>query len=229
MKKVILILSSILVISNAGAQMSLEFQGKGSMASTWLFNKNISDLGQEQDYAMAWGSSYGVAANLYFNNIGIGVEGLFGKHNGGYAGTISNIKYNSEVTLKGYQIPVLLKLKSDGGAYVELGVQANGISNATFTGEGEGIPTVSKDVTSNYSKNYMSAVLGFGANVKPSKSLPLGILFGIRLNYGFGDAKGVDALSSKLDDKARYPTYEKTNAASGSIVLGLTYSLEVKK
>jgi hypothetical protein len=53
-------------------------------------------------------------------------------------------------------------------------------------------------------------------------------LFGLRLNYGFADAKGVDALGNNLDNSLLYPTYEKTNAASGAIMLGLTYGIELK-
>jgi len=227
MKRIFLLISGIAFSMGVNAQVTFEVQGKGGMASTWLFNKNISDQGAVQDYAMAWGSSYGVGINLYYKNIGIGIEGLSSKHTGGYAGSLGDFRYNSQVTLSGYQIPVLLKLKSDGGVYIEVGVQANGVSKAIYNNESN--PFVQTyGVTSSYSKNYMSAVLGFGANVKLSKKIPLGLLFGLRLNYGFADAKGVDALGNNLDNSLLYPTYEKTNAASGAIMLGLTYGIELK-
>jgi hypothetical protein len=209
------------------AQVTFEVQGKGAMASTWLFNKNISDQGAEQDYAMAWGSSYGAGINLYYKNIGIGVEGLASKHVGGYTGTIGSLNYTSQVSLKGFQIPILLKFKSDGGIYSELGVQVNGISNATYAFQND-LGESTYNVSGNYAKNYMSAVLGFGANIKLSKKIPLGLLFGLRLNYGFGDAEGVDGLHVNLDNSLAYPNYEKTNAASGAIMLGLTYGFELK-
>lgn len=231
MKRIFLLISGIALSLGVNSQVTFEAQGKGGMASTWLFNKNISDQGAEQDYAMAWGSSYGVAINLYYKNIGIGIEGLASKHTGGYAGDLGVLgKYSAHSTLKGYQIPVLLKLKSEGGVYLELGVQANGVSNATYTIDytDSDIFDGSSDETVNYSKNYMSAVLGFGANVKLSKKIPLGLLFGLRLNYGFGDAEGVDALGNNLDNSFLYSTYEKTNAASGAIMLGLTYGFELK-
>jgi hypothetical protein len=227
MKRIFLLISGIAFSMGVNAQVTFEVHGKGGMASTWLFNKNISDKGAEQDYAMAWGSSYGAGINLYYKNIGIGIEGLASKHTGGYAGTIGSLNYTSQVSLKGYQIPILLKLKSDGGVYVEAGVQANGVSKATYNNESNPfVPTYG--VTSSYAKNYMSAVLGFGANVKLSKKIPLGLLFGVRLNYGFADAEGVDALGNNLDNSILYPTYEKTNAASGAIMLGLTYGFELK-
>jgi len=228
MKRIFLLISGIVFSMGVSAQLTFEVQGKGAMASTWLFNKNISNQGPEQDYAMAWGSSYGAGINLYYKNIGIGVEGLASKHVGGYSGDIVLLgKYSSQVTLKGFQIPVLLKLKSEGGGYLELGVQANGVSNATYSFQND-LGESTDNVSGNYAKNYMSAVLGFGANVKLSKKIPLGLLFGVRLNYGFGDAEGVDALSVNLDNSVAYPTYEKTNAASGAIMLGLTYGFELK-
>jgi hypothetical protein len=230
MKRLFLIISGIAFSLTVNAQFTFEVHGKGGMASTWLFNKNISDKGTEQDYAMAWGSSYGAGINFYYKNIGIAVEGLASKHTGGYTGDLLLGKYSSQVTLKGYQIPVLFKVKSDGGVYLELGVQANGVSNATYS-----IDYTDSDIfdgTSNktnvYSKNFMSAVFGFGANVQLSKKIPLGLLFGVRLNYGFGDAKGVDALGNNLENKAFYPTDENTNAASGAVMLGLTYGFELK-
>ena len=228
MKKLIFIISGVVLAFGARAQFSIEAQGKGAIASTWLFNKNISDLGEEQDYAMAWGSSYGAAINFYYKNVGIGIEGLASKHVGGYSGRLGDFNYNSQVTLSGYQIPVLFKLKSDGGVYLELGVQANGISKANHTAQSD-LGETSDNVSGSYAKNYMSAVFGFGANVKLSKKIPLGLLFGLRLNYGFDDSKGVDALGNDLDNKLIYNTYEKTNAASGAFMLGLTYSFELKK
>ena len=120
MKRIFFLISGIAFSMGVNAQVTFEVQGKGGMASTWLFNKNISDQGAEQDYAMAWGSSYGAGINLYYKNIGIGIEGLASKHTGGYAGDLGLFgKYSSQVSLKGFQIPVLLKLKSDGGGYLE--------------------------------------------------------------------------------------------------------------
>lgn len=228
MKRIFLLISGIVFSMGVSAQLTFEVQGKGAMASTWLFNKNISNQGAEQDYAMAWGTCFGAGINLYYKNIGIGVEGLTSKHVGGYTGDLGLLgNYSSQVTLKGFQIPVLLKLKSEGGGYLELGVQANGVSSATYSIQSDLIE-YTDNVSGNYAKNYMSAVLGFGANFQLSKKIPLGILFGVRLNYGFDDAEGVDGRNINLDNSIAYPTYEKTNAVSGAVMLGLTYGFELK-
>ena len=228
MKKIIL--SALLLTSlNLHSQISIEGGLKGSYNSTWLFNKNISDQGTEQDYAAGWGSNYGLGAAVYFGPIGLGVEFFRGTHTGGFAGDFAG-KYSSNVKLNVNQIPLLLKLKSKNGAYIELGVQVNSISKATYTFDytDSDIFDGTSDETSNYSKSFTSAVLGFGANVKLSKAIPLGLHAGIRLQYGFSDAKGVDALGFNLDNKIVYPTYEKTNAVSGGLMIGLNYTFEAK-
>ena len=228
MKKIILS-TLVLTTLNLNAQISIDGGIKGSYNSTWLFNKNISDQGAEQDYAMAWGSNYGLGASVYFGAIGLGVDFLRGTHTGGYSGDFLG-KYSSNVELNVTQIPLLLKFKSENGAYIELGAQVNSISKATYTFDyaDSDIFDGTSNVTSNYSKSFTSAILGFGANVKLSKSIPLAFNAGIRLQYGFSDAEGVDALGFNLDNSVLYPTYEKTNAVSGGIMVGLNYTFEAK-
>jgi hypothetical protein len=229
MKK--LFLGLLLVGSTcANAQISVDGSVKGSYNSTWLFNKNISDQGAEQDYAMGWGSNVGVGASVYYGAIGFGVEFLRGTHTGGYAGDYLG-KYSSNVKLKMTQIPLLLKLKSENGAYIELGASVNNISQATYTFDytDSDIFDGSSNETSTYSKSFTSAILGFGANVRLIKAIPLSLNVGIRLQYGFSDAKGVDALGRSLSNSLLYSTYEKTNAASGGIMFGLNYTFDTKK
>lgn len=233
MKKIIL--SALLLTSlNMNAQISIDGGVKGSYNSTWLFNKNISDQGAEQDYAKAWGSNYGLGASVYFGTVGIGFDFLRGTHTGGYAGDYPVAgTYQSDVKLNMTQIPILLKFKSKvTGPYVELGAQFNTISKATYnrTYDNSNLLNVTDgDVSDNYNKSFTSAVLGFGINMRWSESLPLNIQAGLRLNYGFSDAKGVDAQGVSLSEKLVYPTYEKTNAVSGGIMIGVNYTFEINK
>jgi hypothetical protein len=223
MKKTIFGIAFLLFVSQSQAQkfgFQLEGQGKSIISSTWLLNNNISDKGDDQEYAPGWGTTYGVGINGYFNSVGLGVEILGGTHKGAYKGTILGTDYTSEVQLKQFQIPILLKLRGESGGYFEIGPQFNIISSARYTRDGLGNET--KDVKSNY-ENYTSVVMGFGANVQLSKSIPLGLMMGMRLNYGFTDAKGVDALGFNLNNSLLYPTYEKTMAVSAGLQLGLSY------
>ena len=185
-----------------------------------MLNNNISDKGDEQDYAPGWGTTYGVGINGYFNSVGLGVEILGGTHKGAYKGSVGALDYTSEVQLKQFQIPILLKLRGESGGYFEIGPQFNIISSATYTHDV--LINYNKDVKSTY-QNYTSVVMGFGANVQLSKSIPLGLMMGMRLNYGFADAKGVDAMGFNLSNSIFYPTYQKTMAVSAGLQIGLSY------
>jgi hypothetical protein len=210
-----------------------EIQAKGLGNSTWLFSKNISDLGDSQDFDKAWGFNYGLAFNAYFGNLGFGVEGLMGNHRGGYAGTIefkdstgaliSKTDYKSNVNLKLIQIPVLFKLRSANGAYLEIGPQYNMISSADYKRTGQGM-NADTSVTTKYSSSYFSAVLGFGVKIQFGES-PLSLDAGLRLNCSFTDLKGVDGLGRELNNTFYYPKKEPTYSTSAGLVLALVYKL----
>ena len=229
MKKFIFCASLFFIGANAEAQLSIDGGVKGSYNSTWLFNKNISDQGTSQDYAMGWGYNVGGGATVYYGPIGFGVEFLTGTHTGGYAGDFFG-KYTSNVKLNVTQIPLLLKLKSESGAYLEVGAQVNNVRKATYSFDYTDSDVFDKtsDQTTNYAKTYTSALLGFGANIRVVKAIPLALNLGLRLQYGFTDSKGVDALNNRLNNSLIYPTYQKTNAVSGGLVFGLTYTFEPK-
>lgn len=217
---------------------TIEIQGKGLANSTFLFNKNISDAGDGQNYAAGWGFNYGAGFTMYFGNIGFGVEGLLGNHRGAYAGTqiikdaagnvLSTNDYSSNVNLKITQIPVFFKLKSEIGGYLEVGPQYNIISSATyhFTTDGSTMDTV---MTNNFAKSYFSAVLGFGFKIPVAKS-HFGIMAGLRLQYAFTDIKGVDATGTPFSDFFKYKDGpQTTSAATAGLTLGVVYTIGEKK
>lgn len=217
---------------------TFELALKGTANSTWLFNTNISNIGDEQNYASAFGFNYGAAFTAYFGNVGVGIEGLYGNHKGGYAGTyvlkdstgstVFTSDYKSNVNLSTLEIPVLFKLKSSGGgAYLEVGPTYNMVLSADYTRTGTGMDTT-MNVSEEYAKSYFGAILGFGLKFKLGDG-PVGIITGLRLRYSFTDLEGVDALGQELKNVFLYPTKESTSAASGGIMLGVTYDLGKKK
>ena len=95
----------LFLTQNFFSQLSVDVQGKGLGNSTWLLNKNISDMGATQDYTLAWGSSYGVAANAYFGMTGLGIEFLYNTHNASFTGAysvndVSTGSYTSNIKLQ---------------------------------------------------------------------------------------------------------------------------------
>jgi hypothetical protein len=216
---------------------TIEIHAKGGANSTWLFNKNISDAGNEQDYAAGWGFNYGLGFNMYFGNIGFGVEGLLSNHRAGYAGAINSINssgatvtnnYSSNVNLKVTQIPVMFKWKSEIGGYFEIGPQYNIVSSAMYHYSDDAGMTMDTAVSSSYSKSFFSAVLGFGFKIPIAKSR-ISILGGLRLNYSLSELKGVDALGREFINPFVYKKPESTAAASGGLMLGIVYTLGEKK
>jgi hypothetical protein len=235
MKNLLSLFTMVFLSSLVFGQFSIDVQAKGAANSTWLLNKNISDKGATQDYAAAWSSSYGVAGNIYFGMTGIGVEFLFSTHNAAYTGEGSLLygDYTSNVTMQTIQIPLLLKFQSEKGAYIELGPQLTNITSAEYdiSGQNFGIDYTwdTRDVSEQYNSSYLSGVLGFGSKIAFG-DLPLGMLLGIRLQYSFGDLMGVDgegfSLGSEEDPSVLHPTHEPTQAISGGLVVGLTYTIK---
>lgn len=281
MKKIVLAGGLLLGLLSAQAQESAgsgseksntyEISVKGLANSTWLFNSNISGMGNEQDYDMAWGFNYGAGFTAYFGSIGVGVEAIMGNHAAAYQGTYElkdtagpvvttyySVDYKSHVNLSTMEIPVFFKLRSaSGGAYLEVGPSYNIVTKATYTSTGEpttdlmaapygGSFATTKDVTDKYANNYIAAIIGFGLKFRISDS-PVTITTGLRLRYGFTDLKGVDGVgrdmatgydavgrswnSTLLGDLGfrKYDSPAASNAASGGLMLGVTYDLGKKK
>ncbi|MFM7595498.1 MAG: outer membrane beta-barrel protein [Flavobacteriales bacterium] len=219
-----------LMVINASivtAQLGFDVAAKGQFNSTWLINKNTYNAGAEQDYAPSWGSNYGMGFGLRMGFFGLGMELNWGNHNAEFAGTYLTQSYTSKITLKTFQVPLLMRFQNEGGAYVELGAQFNNIKSAMYTYDG--IINSSKDCSADFAKSYTTALIGFGINKKIVKSIPLGIIFGLRLQYGIKDAQGVDALGRSLSNTLLYPEYNKTRAAAAGFTFGLVYTIDTKE
>ena len=108
MKNLLSLFTIILLSSAAYSQFAIDVQAKGAANSTWLLNKNISDKGATQDYAAAWGSSYGVAGNIYFGMTGLGVEFLYSTHNAAYTGAYSVNDVSTAVSYTHLTLPTIL-------------------------------------------------------------------------------------------------------------------------
>jgi len=209
------------------AQIGFDVTAKGQFNSTWLFNKNISDKGTEQDYVPSWGSNFGLGLGMRLGFFGLGTEFNFGKHNAEYKGIRDGNNYSSKIALSTFQLPLLVRFQNKGGVYVELGAQYNKVRKAIYTRENL-LPTTD-DVAGDFAKSYTTAVLGFGINRKILKSIPLGFIFGLRLQYGISDLRGVDGYGIALNNSKVYSNYAKTRAASAGINFGIMYTLDTKK
>jgi len=218
---------------------------KGAFNSTWLFNTNISDRGESADYQASWGSHLGLAFNYYFTeDLGIGVDLLYVTHTQNFLGNTfdgsgNGFAYTGEEVLTYLDIPVLFRISSEGGPYVEIGPQVGLLlgGKEDFYLAYDALNIIQyKDA--DYKKDFNSvnvaAVLGFGYDIKASDNLFVNL--GLRFGYGLTDATvkfpendfdipfNHSAFSgfAHSDVKGDY-NYTKTNRAFGGLMLGLIY------
>ena len=223
MKKLFISLSIFACFSSLKAQtITFDVSAKYAYSATGLFNKSISDLGASQDYDVAFSSNYGLAGTFNFGKIGLGVEYLMGNFKAGYQGdqVLIGGAYTSNVDLKTTQIPVYLRLGGSKGSFGEFGVVMNSVKSATYTNSNYLIDP-STDVSNQY-QNFMGYMVGVGGRFG-LLDLPVMVSVSARFMYSTADAKGVDALGSDLD---LYNPYNKTNAASVGLHVGVVYSID---
>jgi hypothetical protein len=223
MKKLFISLSIFACFSSLKAQtITFDVSAKYAYSATGLLNKSISDLGASQDYDVAFSSNYGLAGTFNFGKIGLGVEYLMGNFKAGYQGdqVLIGGAYTSNVDLKTTQIPVYLRLGGSKGSFGEFGVVMNSVKSATYTNSNYLIDP-STDVSNQY-QNFMGYMVGVGGRFG-LLDLPVMVSVSARFMYSTADAKGVDALGTDLD---LYNPYNKTNAASVGLHVGVVYSID---
>lgn len=241
MKKISIALLLTLSIVAAKAQ-DFRIGAKGFFNSTWLFNNNISDAGDNIDYASTFGASFGVTSILYFNqNVGVSLDVLYASNNQKLEGKLLGTDYESTVKVKYIDIPILLRMSSEGGAYVEIGPQISLLAGAkedfAFSPSVPGLDYTDRDVKKYFNSIGLAPVLGFGVDVQASDNMFINI--GLRFGYGVTDATkkltedelaadgtagtaSYFGASAHTDAQGNY-NYHKTNRAFGGFSVGVIY------
>jgi hypothetical protein len=258
--------------SQSGA-FGFEIGVRGAAESAWFFNQNVQSEGNEQNYAPL--VSYNVGLHMAFNfsdRFALEVNGLYGTMTQGYSGTFaqgslppgggSEANYNngfafpppyadketytSSNQLSVIEIPVLARLGSGNGAYIEIGPEYDIIQGATYTANYSGQPTGSPSnatysVASSFATSAIQGVLGFGNDFQIG-STGLNIITNLRFSYDFTDLMGADGfgqnMNQTLPNGNSNPLYEKitgpyysgykaTHLATASFSLGLYYYIPI--
>jgi outer membrane protein W len=247
MKKIILAACFLTFASASLNAQDFRMGLKGTFNSTWLFNNNLSDAGDEADYASTFGMSFGATSIFYLNeNIGISLDVLYASNKqnieGNYDGGVS---YEAVVNASYIDLPILLRISSAGGPYVEFGPQVSFLAGATeemtWNPSNPFFPNyTSRDVKDYFNGFGAAAVLGFGVDIEASDNWFINI--GLRFGYGLTDATVkrteeeilMDFLSEKeswygiiahTDVEGDY-NYQKSNRAFGGFTLGVIYKLD---
>lgn len=230
MRIILIVFFSITMAINVFCQYN-NFQiilgGKGVFYSSFLLNKNIADIGDEQNTDLSFGNSYGFMGGIHIPNSSIGIEVEFQKafFQQKYYSPTQN--YESYTDLEFTNIPVLLKLSPNYAGYLELGVQFSSVKRAWHTFEFTNLNTYTeKDCKTDFSKSNTSLLLGFGTNFNLYND-QLYLRAGARLSYGISDIIGVDAYGISMENQLLYDPYEATHTATVGLLVGLTYQFDL--
>lgn len=255
MKKITLVIVLIATTLVVNAQ---EFKiGAGfGYYSTWLVNKNVSDQGDDLDFAATFAGQFGLNAQYYFkDNLGLNFGLLYSGHNQKYTGEESfggtTISYEFKTKMKYLDIPVLLRMGGGAkGAYFEFGPQFGFLMSAkdeaSVSGGGMTFDTSDVDVKSTLKSSNIALILGFGVDIDASENVI--ITTGLRLGYGLGDVTteyADEAAFNAETENMALPTvfahnhqndsggdtfkYASTNRAFGGLFISVLFKIPSKK
>jgi hypothetical protein len=237
MKKIILSIC-LLAIAGAASAQSMRLGVKGAYNSTWLINTNISDHGDDLDYASTFGSSFGGSLLIGFaGKVGVSIDLLTSSQNQDFNGGDTSFSFKVSDKFKYFDIPVLLVINPDKGPYVEVGPQFGFLTGSTETVSINGSTYYSgKNFKSNYNSMSISAVLGFGYNIEASERVNIGL--GHRFAWSLTDLtkemsasqlnqETTSVLTSFAHDKvgSNAPSYVKTARAAGGFMISLMFKI----
>lgn len=227
MKKILLIIILICLSHYLYSQGWINASVKGGYGVSFLFNKNITNdrnVSPELSYGNLIGGKIAYNFNEYHE---LGVEVLVSEHNQNYMIQPDSLSFDKSILFSTLDIPLLYRHHSEGG-YFEIGPQFSKITKAS---ESISVNSSNNDITKNLVPNYISAVIGFGANFIGSDIFSL--IIGFRFIYGLSDIISEDGgktqtTSYPLNDsfyEAEYTSYKQTNPFSALIIAELNFDL----
>ncbi len=244
MKKLLLSVAIVATALTVNAQKFKVGLG-GAFNSTWLMNKNVFDADDDLDIAMTFGGSFGLKTQYYFNDkLGLELGIMRTGHNQKY--DLNDGDGDVKLKLRYLDVPLLLRVGGDKGAYFEFGPQFSFLTSAKedFNYSLNSLFDYSdRDVKSTLNGTNIGIILGFGADVDLSESFTLAA--GFRLGYGFSDvtkeynSTDLDDLDDEhklasatafahFDDDGNFK-YKSTNRLFGGIHLGVLYTIPTGK
>lgn len=244
-----------LLVASAAVVNAQEFKigMAGGIYSTWLVNKNVSDQGDDLDFAATFGGQLGVEAQYYFkDNFGLSFGLLYTGHNQKYTGDLgNNVSYDAKTKMRYLDIPILLRFGGGSkGAYFEFGPQFGMLMTAKdeyTTSPSSSLDWKDKDRKDNFKGSNIAGILGFGVDIDASENVL--ITTGLRLGYGFTDVTKEytlqEALALDATDNLGFSTgaahikqgdsggdkfeYSSTARAFGGLHIGVIFKIPSSK
>ena len=191
-----------------------------------LYNSAIANS-DGYDYNISTGYSYGgkLGINFGYNGLAIDVMRSTAKQEFEKTGatTVPTVNWQA------WDIYALFRNAKNLG-YFEIGPKISFVSKVEDNLiDGGSVGTSLTDRTTNYNKNNIAGVIGFGANIMGNDGAFSGIL-GLRLEYSFTDFVGPEgaatAVSAPLRDPSVYADgYKKSNVAFAGLVFELNWGI----
>ncbi len=191
-----------------------------------LYNSAIANS-DGYDYNISTGYSYGGKLGINFGYNGLAIDVMRSTAKQEFEKTGSTAV--PTVNWQSWDVYALFRNAKNLG-YFEIGPKISFVSKVEDNlVDGGSTGTSLTDRTTNYNKNNIAGVIGFGANIMGNDGAFSGIL-GLRLEYSFTDFVGPEgaatAVSAPLRDPSVYADgYKKSNVAFAGLVFELNWGI----
>ncbi|MBI2968533.1 MAG: PorT family protein [Bacteroidetes bacterium] len=197
----------------------------GTLLNSWIINRNILEEAEDQEYlpSLAW--NYGVSVAMFpKKRLGLEIDLLYGNHVQRFSGRdpYDAIEYYSSISYQKIDVPVMLKLVTEGGAFFEFGAVYSSITNPVYEREGFIEFNMNAVDTVDFTNRNYEVLLGLGTHIKLAKRLHLSTA--LRFTWGLSDLKGTDALGVNIENSYVYLQDHATHSAAAGLSLGLVYT-----
>lgn len=238
MKKLTTILALFLLVTSAAfAQKGLHAAFKIIPHTSWMFNSDDSDAGDQFNYKSTFAYAMGISVNYHVTDgFGIGAEFLFSKQGQKYETNIPVTFISGEPVQTEYRrlnymkIPILVFFNTNSEEIVyfqgEFGTSIGILTNAALIdGNGDEVTSSLVNFEDGYNKLNVGIVLGFGIGFNVHENFKIN--FGLRFDAAPGDAENKDFILWQ-NDPYRNGGGQKTGNTrniTGGLEFGFVYVL----
>jgi len=184
MQKILIVAVTMMISLASIAQKEIvwfDIGLKTQYGATGMYNSAIADS-DEVDYIISKGYGLGGKLGINFGFNGLAIDFMASTGTQEFDNVMDNENANPKVDYKSLDLYLLFRNARNLG-YFEIGPKFSFVRDVEFTDE----LGATADVKDDFNSNYISGVIGFGANVMGTYGAFSGIL-GLRFEYGFTDA-----------------------------------------
>ncbi len=224
MHKMLITAVAIMISVAAIAQKQLVWFDVGLKAqygATGLFNSAIADS-PDVDYIISKGYSFGGKVGINFGYNGLAIDIMTSTATQEFDNVMDNENSNPKVDYKSLDLYLLYRNAKNLG-YFEIGPKFSFVNSVEYTDE----LGSARNVDADYNTNFISGVVGFGANVIGTDGAFSGIL-GLRFEYGFTDAVsdvGAEAAAPVYNPAVYVDGLQSTNPIFAGLVFEINWGI----